>query len=222
MVNILIKVFTAEKKTLLFTSDMDSVRYNASPHEEINITIQDDIGPEMVEYDLILREVTSLAGKVAITDLQENKEHKDITYLSRELDLPAEKLEHLVVAHRLKKISGIDAAFFYALLRKNTLIKNDFKKTLDTRLTIGMSTNIQLLLYDAALANPESIIRDLKSAAEEMIVDPKTVKESKRNIELLLKYKKEAEEYFERAYNLYNLFWALNLKIILILASARL
>src|SRR5687768_12009062 len=35
--DIAVKVYTREKQTLLFSSDIDSVRFNASPREEINI-----------------------------------------------------------------------------------------------------------------------------------------------------------------------------------------
>src|SRR6266540_1645458 len=56
--DIVIKVLTPEKKTLLVTSDMDAVRFNASPREEINISIVTAIEPEVVEYDYILKQVT--------------------------------------------------------------------------------------------------------------------------------------------------------------------
>ena len=195
--DIVIKVFTREKKTLLYASDMDRIRFNASPREEINITIETAIEPEVVEYDYILKQVTYLAGKVAITDLQESKEHRDITFLSKEAEIPTEKIEHLVVAHRMSKASKIDAAFFYALLRKNTLLKNDFIKSFHARLIIDINTDIQTLLYDAALADPKTIQRDAETAVKEMIVSSKVAKECKRNAELLQQYKKKAEEYYK-------------------------
>src|ERR1041384_5309172 len=37
--DISVKVFTKEKKELLFASGTDDIRFNASPKEEINITI---------------------------------------------------------------------------------------------------------------------------------------------------------------------------------------
>lgn len=195
--DIVIKVFTREKKTLLYASDMDAVRFNASEREEINITVTMEIKPETVEYDFILKQVSYLAGKVSITDLQENKEHRDITFLSKEAEIPAEKIEHLAVAHRLQAESKIDAAFFYALLRKNTLLKNDFVKSFHARLMINISTEIQPLLYDAALADPKVIQSDVEAAAKELIVSDKVAKEWKRNVELLQQYKKKAEEYYK-------------------------
>lgn len=195
--DIVVKVLTPEKKTLLFTSDMDAVRFNASPREEINIIIETAIKPEVVEYDYILQQITFLAGKVAITDLQESKEHRDITFLSREVEIPAEKIEHLIVAHRLSETSKIDAAFFYALIRKNTLLKNDFIKSFHARLVIDINTDIQTLLYDAALTDPKIIQRKLKAAAKEMIISAQAAKGWKRNVELLQQYRKKAEEYYK-------------------------
>jgi len=191
------KVFTLEKKTLLFESDVGSVRFNASSREEINITIKTAIKPEKVEYDHILKEVHSLANKVAVTDLQENEQHRDITFLSKEAKIPAEKIEHLVVAHRLQAKSKIDAVFFYVLLRKNTLLKNDFVKSFHARLVIDINTEIQPLLYDAALADPKIIQRDVEAALKEMIVSANVAKECKRNVEQLKQYRKKAEEYYK-------------------------
>lgn len=195
--DIVIKVFTREKKTLLYASDIDAVRFNASEREEINITIEQAIKPEVVEYDFILKQVTYLAGKVAITNLQESKEHRDIAFLSKEAEIPAEKIEHLVVAHRLNETSKIDAAFFYALLRKNTLLKNDFAKSFHARLVVDINTEVLPLLYDAALVDVKTMQHDVEAAAKELIVSGKVAKEWKRNVELLQQYKKKAEGYYK-------------------------
>jgi hypothetical protein len=195
--DIVIKVLTRKKKTLLYESDMDAMRFNASEREEINITIETAIKPEVMEYDYILKQVTYLAGKGAITDLQESKEHRDITFLSKEAEIPAEKIEHLVVAHRLSEASKINAAFFYALLRKNTLLKNDFVKSFHARLVIDINTEILPLLYDAALVDPKAIQRDVEAAVKEMIVSTKVKKEWKRDVEQLEPYKQEAEDYYK-------------------------
>lgn len=195
--DIVMKVFTREKKTLLYESDMDAVRFNASEREEINITITAEIKPEVVEYDYILKEIRFLANKVAITDLQENEQHRDITFLSKEAEIPAEKIEHLVVAHRLGAESKIDAAFFYALLRKNTLLKNDFAKSFHARLVIDINTEILPLLYDAALTDVKTVQHDVEAAVKEMLVPDRVAKEWKKNHELLLRYKQKAEEYYK-------------------------
>jgi Tc toxin complex TcA C-terminal TcB-binding domain/Neuraminidase-like domain len=195
--DIFIKVFTREKKALLYVSDIDAVRFNAAPREEINITIEMAIQPEVVEYDYLLNEVSFLAEKVAIVDLQETEENRDITFLSKELEISNEKIEHLAVSHRLQAESKIEAAFFYALLRKNTLLKNDFIKSFHARLAIGINTEILPLLYDAALVDPKAIQRDIEAAVKEMIVAQDVAKQGRKYIEQLQKYRKDAEEYYK-------------------------
>ena len=190
-----LKVFTREKKTLLYETDIEAIRFNASGKEEIDIIIKTDIPTETVEYDFILNEVTFLAGEVAIQDLQETKEHRDVTFLSREAEIPAIKIEHLVVAHRVQAESKIDAAFFYALLRKNTLLKNDFNKPLQARLVIDIHVEILPLLYDAALTDVKTIQTDITAAVKEYIVPARVSREWKKQVELLRQYKQAAEEY---------------------------
>ncbi|MDZ4784930.1 MAG: carboxypeptidase-like regulatory domain-containing protein, partial [bacterium] len=95
--DIAIKVFTKEKNSELYKSSLDEVRFNASPREEINITIRQALPKEVVEFDFLAKGVSFLANKIAIADLQENKEHRDVTFLSKELEVPADKMEHLIV-----------------------------------------------------------------------------------------------------------------------------
>ena len=192
-----IKVFTKEKNTELFKSSMDEVRFNASEREEINITIRQALPNEVVEFDFLVKEVSFLANKVAIADLLENKEHRDVTFLSKELEVPTDKIEHLVVAHRVHNLSKIDAAFFYALFRKNTLLHNDFTKNLNARLSIGIGVDDQTLLYDAALADSKKIKADIKTAVEEKIVSSVIAKQVKRNLEMLSQYKEKASGYYK-------------------------
>lgn len=194
--DIAIKVFTKEKNTELFKSSMDEVRFKSSEREEINITIS-RMPNELIEFDFLFKEVSFLANKISIADLQENKEHRDVTFLSKELEAPADKIEHLVVAHRLYHLSKIDAAFFYALFRKNTLLHNDFSKNLNARLSIGIGVDDQPLLYDAALTDNKSIVADIKAAVKEKIVSPIILKQVNKYQEILNQYREKAEEYYK-------------------------
>jgi hypothetical protein len=197
--DILIKVLSPAKKTVLYTSDIHSIRFNASGNEEINITIQQEIQPEGIEYELLLKEVTFLANTIAIPDLQENREHQDITFLTKELDVPAQRIEYLVISHRLQQESRIDAPFFYALLRENTLLKSN-DRTHNGRFAISLDADIQLLLFDAAMADPATIKQDLEIAVKSSVVNRSILKESGRFIEMLQQYKSKAEEYYKTEY----------------------
>lgn len=196
--DIAIKVLTPTAGTELYKSSMDEVRFNAREREEINITIVQTLPKEIVEFDSLLKEVQYLAEKVPVHELQENKENRDVTFLSNELEVPAQKIEHLVVAHRLQKLSEADAAFFYALLRQNTLLNNDFTKKLSARLTIGIDADDRLLLLDASLIDKSKIEADVKEAVNEMIVNSETFRDLPRNIEILMRYRQEAEAYYQK------------------------
>ncbi|MGH7800541.1 MAG: neuraminidase-like domain-containing protein [Thermodesulfobacteriota bacterium] len=191
-----ITVLTAKSKTVLYITDMDAIRFNASEKEEINIVIEAGIPKEENEFDSILRDISPLIETVKVSDLQENDEHRDITFLSSEAGITGEKLEHMAVAHRLSDASKMDAAFFYALLRKNTLLKNDFAKSFHARLVIGINTEILPLLYDAALADEKLIKRDVEAAVKEMVVPDRVLKELKKHLEQLKAYRKKAEAYY--------------------------
>src|SRR5262249_8360154 len=117
----------------VYETDFDRIVFNASDFETIDISISTQIRPDINEFDYLLREISGLTGEVKTSQLQENDEHRDVTFLSREASLPPNKLEHLVVAHRLQDESQIDPAFFYALLRKNTLLNNKLDKSFRMR-----------------------------------------------------------------------------------------
>ena len=198
--DIALKVITRERQTVLHASDVDNIRFNAGPREEINVVIRQAIQPEVVEYDFILREVGFLRGEVAVADLQENEQHRDLTFLSKEAEIAFEKIEHLVVAHRLQAASEIEAAFFYALLRKNTLLKNDWSASIRVRLRIGLDTAILPLLYDAALTESNLIQSDVKAAHNEMLMAKKVLQQTPKYIEQLQRFLAAAEAYYQNEY----------------------
>jgi len=190
-----ITVVTREKKQLLFASGVDEIRFRATRREQIDVTIETALTPEVIEYDHIVAQVTPLAGAVAIADLQESKEHSDLSFLTQQTDIPADKLGHVVVAQRLQAASKIDAAFFYALLRKNTLLNGDFTKPSQVRLSVGVDTDIQPLLYDAALADEQAIQRDVAAAVKDSIVSEKVQRGLAASLKRLGTYRSAAQEY---------------------------
>ncbi|MCS3795319.1 neuraminidase-like domain-containing protein [Niastella sp. OAS944] len=196
--DIAIRVLSATAGTELYKSSMDEVRFNAREREEINITIAQPLPKERIEFDSLLKEVQYLAEKVPVEELQENKENRDVTFLSNELEVPAERIEYLAVAHRLHKLSEADASFFYALFRKNTLLNNDLVKNGNARLRIGIDDDDRLLLLDASLLDKNKIEEDIKQAVKEMIVNTEVLKNLPRNIEILARYRKEAEAYYQQ------------------------
>jgi 5-hydroxyisourate hydrolase-like protein (transthyretin family) len=192
-----VKVFTLEKNNELFKSNIREVRFNASKREEINITVKQEIPKEVVEFDFLEKNISFMAKKIAISDLQENKENPDVSFISKELKVSTDKIEHVIVAHRLQKLSKIEPAFFYALLRKNTLLNTNFTKKLNGRLSIGLDADNEILLHDIALTDQKKITADIKHAVDQKLVSPDISKQAKRYLEILSQYKPKAEEYYK-------------------------
>ncbi|TDW49140.1 hypothetical protein EV144_103667 [Flavobacterium sp. 270] len=195
--DILIKVFTSEKNILLFSSDINQVRFNASPKEEINIRIKGSIINEVIEYDYLLKEVTFLANRIPVTDLQETKEQPDITFLGKELEIDAAKIHHLVVSNKLERIAKIEAPFFYALLRQNTLLKNNASAVITKPLFIDIDSNMQAVYYFAVLSDPKTIETDLKQAVNDSVVNYDVLKRIKETIQILQRSTEEAAAYYQ-------------------------
>ncbi len=186
--DISVTVTTPERHTELYRSTLEEVRFNARTREQINIVITQAVAAETIEFDTLVTEVTFLAKNVPIAELQESKAHRDVTFLARELEIPAEKVIHLIVAHRLRDKSKIEAAFFYALLRKGTLL---------TRSSIGLDADESILLFDAARTDASRLTTDIAQAVADHIVPPSVNKALKQHLVLLAQYREEADRYYQ-------------------------
>jgi hypothetical protein len=73
------------------------------------------------ELSTLLREIGRLIGEddLEFTDLVENDDHRDISFLARELATDTETIMRVVVAVRLGEPCAIPEAVFYAFLRLN-------------------------------------------------------------------------------------------------------
>ena len=194
--DISVKVFTREKDTLIYSTETKNIRYNAAQREEINVIIDKAVPVEFIEYDHVFKLISFLAGKVAITDISENEETQDVTFLSREAEIEHEKIEYLVLAQRLSAMSKINAEFFYGLFRKETVLKENSLKTFKVRFVINIDSDIRSLLYDFSLIAVKTIEEDLNAAAKEQIISADLLVEVKRYLEILSQYKKAAEDYY--------------------------
>ncbi|MGV3764390.1 Tc toxin subunit A-related protein [Parapedobacter sp.] len=194
--DIAVTVSTQERRTELYRSTMDEVRFNAGRREEINITITGAVPAETVEFDALVAEITFLAKNVAIAELQESKTHRDVTFLSKELLVPAQKIIHVIVAQRLHQLSEGDAAFFYALLCKDTLLYNDWSGRMNARLSIDLDSDVNTLLYDAALVDETRVTADVNQAVVDSIIAPSVGKALKANLAILARHREKANRYY--------------------------
>lgn len=90
--------------------------FNAGDEEQVEIILSEEDIPALSEYEQLVQELTPLLCGLSPVELEEDEEHRDITFLSGETGFAAEKLVRFALAHRLAAASCIDPEFWYALL----------------------------------------------------------------------------------------------------------
>lgn len=118
------------------------------------------------EYERLVADVQARIGSVAIADLTEDAQRQDVSFLSGATSWPTPSLTRLIVSARLRALSSIDRAFFYAVLGGDALLGADAAK-LGMRAAIGLSTPVQPLFYEIVLLDPAWI----KSAVASAVAD---------------------------------------------------
>jgi hypothetical protein len=91
------------------------VLFNAPQDAEVNLTIPLEKKAPPTLFERIRAAVEPLLGKVKVDELEEDKEHQDLTFLSGETGFSKKDLARFVLAHRLTR-PGIDKEFWFALL----------------------------------------------------------------------------------------------------------
>lgn len=192
-----VKAYDASGKQLLYEQTIDQITFNAPREKRVDIIIRVAVKPLENEFDIILRALPPLIENVPLVSLQEDAKTRDITFLARETDIPAQRLQFIVMAHRLLEITKIDAAFFYALLRKDTLLKLDLAKAFNARVQIDINTDTKSVLYDVALADEKQIDADIKSAIREMIIPERVAAQLREIMAMISQYRDEARRFEE-------------------------
>nr|WP_320014950.1 neuraminidase-like domain-containing protein [uncultured Desulfobacter sp.] len=193
-----VKVFGPTGEQLLHDPNIEDIVFNARDRAKVNIVINTAITPAADEYTLTDDCILPLLEKVDVATLRETKGTRDISFLNRETGIDRLQLEHFVVAHRLHQKTDISSVFFYALLRKNSILKLDSQKLWNIRFRIDLNTDIHPLIFEIALLDDKIIYTDVNAAMKEMIIPDISEEELKRILVLLKKYKAEAEEYQQK------------------------
>lgn len=173
--------------------------FNAVSGKVIDLTVADERFRGACEYQLLINDITPLlksaAVPIPIGELTQDENHQDIPFLAGETGWPAEKLEHLVMAHRLSDISRIAPEFFYALLRGNTLLKMD--SAIRIRFVVNLQTELKPLFYDVVLLAPVAIQKAIAQATRNNIIPETSETELNHILNLLAESKDTAQAYFQ-------------------------
>ncbi len=124
--DLVVRVFDAQGEILAHSS----IRYNANPTEEIDLVLGSGIIHEPSEYEKLIRELLPLLNGLGFAELEESDEHHDISFLSSETGLDAQRIGALAEAHRFEDYArdkigettadpfALTAPVFYGLFRE--------------------------------------------------------------------------------------------------------
>lgn len=102
-----------DEKNLAFSA----IKYNASQNEVLNIIVNVAKVLKPSEFDAILHDVQSNLGRLRLSDLKEDKDYQQITYLSNKTGWDGRITAMLASAHQLGEQLKINPSHIYALLR---------------------------------------------------------------------------------------------------------
>jgi hypothetical protein len=184
---------------VLYTPSIDDVLFHAPELSVININLINGDTFVLDEYTSIVDEVRPLLEdqNVSLSDLQENGDVQDISFLNNETGVDQSKLIRLVVAAKLTAKYEIITEFFYAIFANNSLLNASATSVTSSRTTIGLSTDIVTLFYDIVLLSPTTVVASVQAAISANLV-PKTLANSLSNIQKqLAQYTADANAFLQ-------------------------
>ena len=109
--DLIVKVFSKEGSLLAASP----ILFNAPAVAEVDLTVSHDALPPLPLFDKIQNALKPLLGELTIEQLDENKEHQDITFLNGETGFAKHVLARFVLAHRMKN-RELPPEFWFVLL----------------------------------------------------------------------------------------------------------
>jgi hypothetical protein len=110
--DLVVKAFSAAGKVIASSH----VMFNAPASAVIDLVISDIAGLPSL-FERIDSDLAPLRGDLPATQLDEDKEHQDLTFLSGETGFDKNVLARFILAHRLAQ-QGIPAEFWFAVLNR--------------------------------------------------------------------------------------------------------
>lgn len=191
--DLIVRVFQRNKK--LYDPPLSAVMFNAPPTVVVNIDLPVGDTSTESEYERILRTITPLLDGASPDSLQEDDQHRDITFLAGETGIADYKLAHLGVAQKLGSRDRILPEFFYALLAEDTLIQAGLSGAIGVRFEINLQTELEPLFYDIVLLSPKVVMSAVQRAIADQFVSKVVLKGLDSTLKQLAKYLSEAQTY---------------------------
>ena len=109
--DLVVKAFASDGSLLAASP----VLFNAPPSAEVDLTIPAEVRQPPTLFEKIEQALAPLLEGLKVEELEEDKEHQDLSFLSGETGFDKNVLARFVLAHKLAQ-QGIQAEFWFVLL----------------------------------------------------------------------------------------------------------
>lgn len=185
---------TLDGKVLTDPPVEDTV-FNAPEVVSITVVLPVRTPPRETEYEHAVRVVEPVLRDVAWTDLRQDAEQRDVTFLTGETGLPAHRIEHVAVGHRMSAEFGSSPALYYAVFASGVLVSARRWATATPRFRIDLSTSLPELFYDLALLSTDELEAAVREAVDHFVVPRSVLDELGGLVEALAGVQERATEY---------------------------
>jgi peptidoglycan hydrolase-like protein with peptidoglycan-binding domain len=165
-----VRVFAADRKTLLHSPDPAELSMNAPIDVTIDVVVTLPPGELTSEFDAIARELRPLIGSVAVADIA--KDEAEGLFLAREIDIERDRLAHFVVAHRVTTLFGVRADYVYALLREDGLFGITLERPRAVQVPVTFTTDPRAVFYETVLLDEALASAAMTRAIRKRLVNP--------------------------------------------------
>jgi hypothetical protein len=195
--DVFVRVFDGRR--MLTNPPMRLTHFNAG--RLVNVAVRLPVSPvaRQTELENVLATVGPLLGEVAWTDLREDADQPDVTFLVGETGLPAGQVEHAAVSSRLVAGYGAEVGFWYALLATDALLPASTWSTLTPRFRVNLDTSLPELFYDIVLLPPDAVAAAVEQAVRTFIVPAQVLDGMKEAQDMLAGHRAQAQEYLAKA-----------------------
>src|ERR1044072_9347726 len=171
-VDIFIEVYSDKDEKAVAVSE---TLFNAPANAVIDVTVPAENYRPLSEYERLARLLQPLHEGLSPADLEEDKEHRDISFFKGETRWDQDKLTRYVLAHRFSRQSPVPPPFWYAVLKSSVFLEVSGESVAEK------SGNIVKLLPSIS----ESSVREsLKEAFAENVIEQEFTKDSEEWLKL--------------------------------------
>ncbi|HEY7419207.1 MAG TPA: peptidoglycan-binding protein, partial [Ktedonobacteraceae bacterium] len=159
-IDLRVELFDAQGKVVLASP----ITFNAPGHTTINLALGGTQHAQPSEFTMLTSTLTPLLGQLSATDLREDAEYQDLTFLAGATSIARSQIALWSIAAHVASNTQLPPELFYALFTSNIPANADTIALASSTQGIDLATNAQLLQEALLSATPQVLEKALDNA----------------------------------------------------------